>query len=478
MSRQTIAVPQAGAARIPSPGTAAAVSRRRFLWGLSATAGIGLVGLSAGPAVADSLPGAPAPGHGHPTIDRSLFCYTQGSGTFASSAGAGTPVVRKSASAMSRQEIDRFSRAYTWAVAHGYLDVFSDEHFDHDRHRQHSADVESSSPPSAAAGKSAAWGHRLLPWHRSFLIEAERMLQAALHDCNRSERRDPAEARQLFLPYWDAAHDQGLPRWVERLKPRGATAIVPPGLPRGHAGYGKPVGSRYRIDFNRWPGTFMVFDNLPPVEQVQRILAHGDWAGFYSSLDVVPELIPANLPAAGQALTALAQKLPGDPYLQLILASFDPSYPKDPASQLAVFNAFLAVGHKANVEAARRRPDAELIQLILTVFAAARFPPHLVLHFWAAGLDPRNPHVRGTVSYFNELAADPVFWMLHGELDRWWYTWQQTHTEQPPLDDPDDRLFNPLTPEEGAWYGGGHTYTLDQLTDLPSLPYSYDKLFQ
>jgi hypothetical protein len=43
-----------------------------------------------------------------------------------------------------------------------------------------------------------------------------------------------------------------------------------------------------------------------------------------------------------------------------------------------------------------------------------------VLNFWAAGLDPRNPNVRGTVSYFNELTVDPVFWMLHGELDRIW----------------------------------------------------------
>ncbi len=40
------------------------------------------------------------------------------------------PVVRKSAAEMTRGEIDRFRRAFSYAVRKGYFDVFSAEHFD------------------------------------------------------------------------------------------------------------------------------------------------------------------------------------------------------------------------------------------------------------------------------------------------------------------------------------------------------------
>jgi hypothetical protein len=99
-------------------------------------------------------------------------------------------------------------------------------------------------------------------------------------------------------------------------------------------------------------------------------------------------------------------------------------------------------------------------------------PAHVALHLWAGGLNPANPDVRGTVTYFNELAVDPAFWMLHTELDRWWYTWEQSHTGLPQLTG-DDAQFQPLTPQEGAWYRGGHTYSLTQLAATRDLPYRY-----
>jgi hypothetical protein len=251
---------------------------------------------------------------------------------------------------------------------------------------------------------------------------------------------------------------------------------VPEGLPPGHAGYGKPVGSRYRIEFNRWPGRWLVFDTLPPADQIGRVLARDDFVSFYQAIDLLPEIVQEQAPAAKRALAALAVKIPGNPDLQLILAFIDPAYPNDAESQLAAFNAFLAIGNLASLEAAKPRPDRELIGLIKTLYSAFRFPPHLVLHFWAAGLDPRNPNVRGTVSYFNELAVDPVFWMLHGELDRIWYTWETTHAGVPPLQE-QDAVFQPLRREEGRWYGGGRTYTLDQLVDHQALAYEYDALY-
>jgi Common central domain of tyrosinase len=215
---------------------------------------------------------------------------------------------------------------------------------------------------------------------------------------------------------------------------------------------------------------------LPPTGQIGRILSHDDLVGFDHAIDLLPEIVASQVPEAKQALATLALKIPDNPDLQLILAFTDPTYPRDAESQLAAFNAFLAIGHLASLEAAKPRPDRELIGLIKSVYSAFRFPPHLVLHFWAAGLNPRNPNVRGTVSYFNELAVDPVFWMLHGELDRIWYTWETTHTGVPPLEG-EDAVFQPLRPEEGRWYSGGRTYPLAELVDHQALPYSYDALF-
>ena len=403
-----------------------------------------------------------------------------GVGITAGSAQAAGPerptVVRKSASEMSRAEIVRFRRAFSYAVRKGYLDVFSAEHFDRMRNRHHGVDVLSVAPPAVLPGEAPSWGQRLLPWHRAFLIEAEKMLRAALRERNRAEGRDPREAQRLFIPYWDAANDQRLPFWVRRFKPRGGTAIVPDGVPRGHAAFGKPVGSRYRVRFGRWPGGNLVFDRLPRPDQISRVLAQADFNGFLNALDVVSEIVQPAIPAAKQGLATLQRKVPGNADLQTVIAATDPAYPKDAASQLAAFNALLGVGSLATTEAARDNPDLELIGAVKAVYAVFRFPPHVVLHFWAGGLHPDNPDVRGTVSYFNELAVDPAFWMLHAELDRYWYTWARSHDGVPSLQG-GDAVFQPLTRREGAWYGGGRSYQLGDLVRTRDLPYRYDAVF-
>ena len=63
---------------------------------------------------------------------------------------------------MTRQEIRRFSRAYRWAVAKGYFDVFNDEHFNAMRNRHHGADVLAVAPPAVFPGETPEWGFRLL----------------------------------------------------------------------------------------------------------------------------------------------------------------------------------------------------------------------------------------------------------------------------------------------------------------------------
>lgn len=393
----------------------------------------------------------------------------------AGDAGPGAQaIVRKSASAMTSEEIDRFKRAYEYAVANGFFDVFNDEHYDHHRHRHHGADLQATSPMTIMVMDETS-GYRLLPWHRAFLLEAEQMLRAALRQRDQEESMDPSEADLLFIPYWDAAHDQDLPHWVHGFEPKGGTAIVPPGLPEGHAGYGKAVGERYDIVFGRWPGKNLVFDTLQAPEDVERILAERTFADFYDALDVTPELRIENYPKARAALDVLEVKLPDSAAVQTLVDAFG-GPPSSSQQGAETTNALFEIGWIGAVEAQKAAPDTELVGAVKDVYGLFNFMPHVRMHLWAGGLDPANADVRGTVTYFNELTVDPVFWMLHGELDRYWYTWEKTHADEPPLEG-DDRSFNPLTASEGAWYGGGKTYTLDDLTAHDALPYVYDVLF-
>jgi Spy/CpxP family protein refolding chaperone len=385
--------------------------------------------------------------------------------------------VRKNASEMTREERKRFKRAWSWAVRKGYFDEFNAEHYDHLRNRQHGADVQAGVPHHVLPGHGEAWGYRLLPWHRAFILEAEKMLNQALVDRRRAEgKRRPAEFKRIFMPYWDAANEQDLPRWVCDFKPKGGVATVPVGAPKGHAAYGKPVGSLYRIEFNRWPGNHPMFDKLPPADQIARALEQPTWLGFYNALDVMPEVINENVPALQAGVATLNQKIPNDPDFRRVKTAIDPNAPQDPQSQVLLFNSFLALGYKAAKERVKENPDTELINATKAMYDAFRFPPHLVLHFWAGGLDPHNPDVRGTLTYFNELVVDPLFWMLHTELDRYWYTWSTSHSGGPDLTG-EDATFQPIRPLEASWYGGGRLRRLADLTDLSALPYRYDRAF-
>lgn len=170
--------------------------------------------------------------------------------------------------------------------------------------------------------------------------------------------------------------------------------------------------------------------------------------------------------------------MPDEPAVDVLVAAFSqpPGGETDPAAAQATTNALFAIGHYGLVEARRATPDAEIAGAVEDVFALFELVPHLRLHLWAGGIAPDDANVRGTVTYFNELCVDPVFWMIHAELDRVWYTWQAHHDDAPPLDG-DDASFAPLTADEGAWYGGGARRSLDELVDRDALPYAYDALY-
>lgn len=377
--------------------------------------------------------------------------------------------VRRSASLLSAEESDRFRRAFEHAVRTGRLDVFSLEHSQGHAHHMHGAEVLAESPMRIALMTSTS-GHRLLPWHRAFVIEAEQMLRAALRERNAIDGRDPSEADALTMPYWDASHDGRVPEWLEAFRPQGGKAVGVPDLPAGHAGSGR-IGETYDIAFGRWPGENPAFPTLPPPSQLARILAHDKFVDFYRTLDLLPDV---DAFSAAQ-LDELRRRAPGDRAVGRVLDLLATTV-FDDARAVELLNAFSMLGHEAAKERLAGVPPV-LLPILRELIARVRFPPHAVLHLYAGGLDPADPDVRGTVTYFHELAVDPLFWMLHCELDRLWYSWQETHADPPPLEGV-HRVFRPLTAEEGAWYGGGAEYVLDALLDRTTLPYRYDVLFR
>lgn len=404
-------------------------------------------------------------------------CGDEGEGSGDDEDALGAFAVRKSASAMDAAEIDRFVRAFEYAVAHGYLDAFNDEHHHHHEHRHHGADVLATSPITIQT-MPVTWGHRLLPWHRSFILEAERMLRAALRERNLAEGKDPAEATLLFIPYWDAAHDQGLPQWVLDFQPKGGTAPVAEGLPEGHAGHGKAVGERYEVEFGRWPGQNPMFDTLSPPDRIGRILANPEFVDFYDALDTNPEIVVANFPRAQAGIGTLQEMLPDEEAVAIVATGLSsPTMGGDAESQQAFTDALFELGYIAAVELRKPMPDTALVTAVKDVLSLFDFMPHVRMHLWAGGLHPEDAAIRGTVTYFSELTVDPVFWMLHAELDRIWYTWETRNDGKPPLEG-DDAVFEPMSPDSAEWYGGGATYTLDELTDHGWLPYAYDEPFE
>jgi hypothetical protein len=114
------------------------------------------------------------------------------------------------------------------------------------------------------------------------------------------------------------------------------------------------VGSRYRIDFNRW----LVSDQLPLAGQIGRILNHGDFVGVYQAVDLLPEIAVSQVPEAKQAPAALALKIPDNPDLQLVLAFTGPAYPRGRRIPARRVQRLPGIGHLASLEAAKPRPTA------------------------------------------------------------------------------------------------------------------------
>jgi tyrosinase len=115
---------------------------------------------------------------------------------------------------------------------------------------------------------------------------------------------------------------------------------------------------------------------------------------------------------------------------------------------------------------ARTLPTSQIIKS--TVMSATEYTTFTLA---LEGAQPYGAHNQvhvwfdGTMTYIPTAPADPMFWMLHAEVDRIWWIWQQSHPGQNPTLAGADDVLDPW-PEHVADVlniaAGNHPYTYDR----------------
>lgn len=383
-----------------------------------------------------------------------------------------TIVVRKSASELTEAEIERFSTAWRLLAKSGDLGSIAEEHCDQETHQNHGMQT--------LADGSVKWlgypgTQRFLAWHRAYLMVIEEALRDVLRRHYESEGVDPASADGLFIPYWDGTHEREIPGWIEALAPSGelsgvyVTHMQEELTNPYHASYGTAIGSKYEVRINRWPGT-STFSPASP-RHVADILAEETFDAFTARLEYAPRPLGAlDRDGVAPRLRALAERI-GERGEALAVLSEGLSGKGWSRSQWPA--AMEAIGLLRSRWLARRRAGEgdpeELGALLKALSNYLTLAPHPGFHHFVAGEDAAQAYLMGTCQYFQETVVDPMFSLLHCEIDRIWYTWETTHEGKPELEDP-YTTFKP-------WKGSERTWHVDELVNHDALPYGYAALY-
>jgi len=400
-------------------------------------------------------------------------------------------VVRKSASNMTEEERERFMLGWELLIKSGKLGSIASEHAQFERQVNHGVQVLAD---LRVEDKGPVGTHRFLPWHRSYIATLENEMRLELKAYYTENGIDSAEADKVFVPYWDASHDRSFPQWVADFKPHGEWSGVKVQHVQTelnnpcHEAYGLEFGEEYEVFFRRWPGTLMPM--TPPVAQFQSILAITSYLNFTNSIEWAPSVVRNPGAEEVELLTELLETLPGSypSILQPLIDNLETkagsieNAPDKVATAMARMRSIVGTlqtvsgdDELINTLAGKELPTlpketADLLAQVLTVYQVA---PHGMMHFYAGGQDPNPkegcPPTHGTVVLFQEVAVDPIFFMLHAEIDRVWYTWEKENEGIPELTG-DDALFRP-------WQGVDRVWKLEELVDHSQLPFTYDVLY-
>ncbi len=325
-------------------------------------------------------------------------------------------------------------------------------------------------------------GYRLLPWHRAFLLEGRSRCSAPR---SASERRKRASTRAkpistCSIPVLGRGARSGSLHWVPRLQsPRAGRPSCRPAClgARGvRQGGGRALRHRLRALAGQEPGLRYAAER--PIH-VERILAKPTFADFYDAL-VVAELCIEDYQRRGRRWMCWRSscRTARPSRRSSTLSARSPS-----SSQRARGDDQRPLRDRLEIQAveARRRPGhVELVGAVKDVYSLFNFMPTSGCAYQrAGGLDPAG---RGRARR-NDCLQRAWQRSIRGVLDAprrgsilHLVYMEKTHADEPPLEG-DDRASNPLTASEGAWYGGGKTYTLDDLTAYDALPYVTSVLF-
>ncbi|MEM7158520.1 MAG: tyrosinase family protein [Myxococcota bacterium] len=394
-------------------------------------------------------------------------------------------VVRKGASQMTLDEIERFKQAWGLLVLNGELEQLAMGHADLDGQRHHGTQIRADYT-AIVNPDNYAW--RFLCWHRAYVLDLEQAMRAALVADYAARGLDCREADSVFVPYFDGAQ---YPDWLREWMPTGTpTGVSVPHIDEtidpdsGHESNGLAIGETYQAVMRAYEGQSWTCPTAPPSPRmIAAAIAHDGFDAMSRALESIPGLITEGPDPAGAAMVreGAEEVVDKEGANAMVYGSFlsiadiveaGGWVTTDPMEVFGILPALTAIdrGRAYDEYGIQAWTEERFLAVVAVINAHIQRSPHAVLHFFSAG-ESREPGVRGlygSSAYFQDAGADPHFYMLHCELDRYFATWLQTHSDQPPLEG-EDRLFK-------TW-GGATEWTLDELMDPASVPFAYDELW-
>lgn len=394
-------------------------------------------------------------------------------------------VVRKGASQMTPDEIERFQRAWELLVESGVLAQLAVGHTDLDGQRHHGAQILGD---YTAVITTPTHAQRFLCWHRAYVLDLEQAMRAALVADYLERGLDCTIADTVFVPYFDgSSYPDWLSEWMPNGTPTGIISIhlddrITPG--NGHESNGLAVGDEYEVVMRSFEGTCPTCPTAPPSARlIEEALAHESFSTFSTALENLPGLIDDTPdPALADYVRTVAEDIVDkEGQNAMVYGSFQAIADiietgawasPDPTDRFVVVTAQTALdrGRGFDEYGIQNFTDEQYEGVLNAVNAYIQRSPHAVLHFFSAGesQDPAQNGLYGSSAYFQDAGADPHFYMLHCELDRYFATWLASNADMPPLEG-EDRLFK-------TW-GGAREWTLDELMDPDAVPFAYDSLW-
>jgi len=140
-----------------------------------------------------------------------------------------------------------------------------------------------------------------------------------------------------------------------------------------------------------------------------------------------------------------------------IVDVLSPEYPPDVITLNSIGNVIASNDVTTAIGVSGALPNAGLQAAVLAQASFNNFSPAIESFH-----DSIHVHVGGTLMFVGSAPRHPVFYLLHANIDRMWWVWQQTHATQPSAAVITTSI-NPLT------FGVGDTRTYAQESNINNI---------